>query len=106
MSRFRQKGGFSVKHSRKFQVATPTFGHVKVRTEYRGATLGLVKRLEISKELMRECVTLPGCCWCMPLLHNHLMDSCSYVRKNTLLITCLLGAAVIWKAQVLDSKCV
>ena len=27
---------------------------------------------------------MPGCC-CMPLLHNHLMDSCSYVRKNTLL---------------------
>jgi len=28
---------------------------------------------------------VPGCCCCMPLLHNHLMDSCSYVRKNTLL---------------------
>ena len=30
---------------------------------------------------------MPGCCCCMPLLHNHLMDSCSYmyVRKNTLL---------------------
>ena len=24
---------------------------------------------------------MPGCCCCMPLLHNHLMDSCSYVRK-------------------------
>ena len=35
-------------------------------------------------ELIRECVTVPGCCCCMPLLHNHLMDSCSYV-KNTLL---------------------
>ena len=51
------------------------------RTEYIEATLGLVKRLEISKELIRECVTVPGCCCCMPLLHNHLMDSCSYVRK-------------------------
>ena len=28
---------------------------------------------------------MPGCCCCMPLLHNHLMDSCSYVRKHTLL---------------------
>ena len=28
---------------------------------------------------------MPGCCCCMPLPHNHLMDSCSYVRKNTLL---------------------
>ena len=43
------------------------------RTEYLEATLGLVKRLEISKELIRECVTVPGCCCCMPLLHNHLM---------------------------------
>ena len=41
----------------------------------------LVKRLEISKELIHECVTVPGCCCCMP----HLMDSCSYVHKNTLL---------------------
>ena len=33
----------------------------------------------ISKELMRECVTVLGrCCCCMPLLYNHLMDSCSY----------------------------
>ena len=55
------------------------------RTEYLEATLGLVKRLEISKELILECVTVPGCCCCMPLLHNHLMVSCSYVRKNTLL---------------------
>ena len=45
-----------------------------VRTEYVEATLDLVKCLEISKELIRECVTMPGCC-CMPLLHNHLMDS-------------------------------
>ena len=62
----------------------PTFGHVDVQTEYLEA-LGLVKRLEITEELMRECVTVPGCCCCMPLLYNHLMDSCSYVRKNTLL---------------------
>ena len=48
------------------------------------ATPGLVKRLEISKELIRECVTVPVCC-CMPLLHNHLMDSCSCVRKYILL---------------------
>ena len=46
------------------------------RTEYLEATLGLVKRLEISKELIREC----NCAWLL-LLHNHLMDSCSYVRK-------------------------
>ena len=51
------------------------------RTEYLEATLGLVKCLEITKELIRECVTVPGSCCCMPLLHNHLMDSCSYVRK-------------------------
>ena len=51
------------------------------RTEYLEATLGLVKRLEISKELICECVAVPGCCCCMPLLHNHLMGSCSYVRK-------------------------
>ena len=68
-----------------FWVATPTSVTLAVRTEYLEATLGLVKCLEISKELIRECVTMPGCCCCMPLLHNHLMDSCSYVRKNTLL---------------------
>ena len=37
--------------------------------------LGLFKRLE---------VIVPGCC-CIPLLYNHLIDSCSYVHKNTLL---------------------
>jgi len=47
---------------------------LEARTEYLEATLGLVKCLEISKELIRECVTMPCCC-CMPLLHNHLMDS-------------------------------
>ena len=51
---------------------------MKVRTEYLEATLGLVKRLEISKELICEYVTVAGCCCCMPLLYNHLMDSCSY----------------------------
>ena len=56
-----------------------------VTLEVRTATLGLVKCLEINKELIRECVTMPGCCCCMPLLHDHLIDSCSYVRKNTLL---------------------
>ena len=80
-----EKGGFSAKRSRKFKVATPTFGHVEVQTEYLEVTPGLVKRLEISKELMRECVTVPGCCCCMPLLYNHLMDLCSYARINTLL---------------------
>ena len=55
-----------------------------VRTEYLKATLGLIKCLEISKELICECVTMPGC-YCMPLLYNHLMDSCSYVLKNRLL---------------------
>ena len=78
-------GGFRNSERGGFQVATPTSGHVKVRTEYLEATLGLVKRLEIGKELMREYVTVPSCCCCMPLLHNHLMDSCSYVHKNTLL---------------------
>ena len=37
---------------------------------YLEATLGLVKRLGISKGVIRECVTVPGCC-CMPLLHDH-----------------------------------
>ena len=58
---------------------------LEVRTEYLETTLGLPKRLEISKELIRECVTVPGCCCCMALLYNHLMDSYGYVRKNTLL---------------------
>ena len=34
---------------------------------------------------VRNCVTVPGFCCCMPLLYNHLIDSCKYVRKNTLL---------------------
>ena len=68
-----------------FGLPRPLSVALEVRTEYLEATLGLVKCLEISKELIRECVTMPGCCCCMPLLHNHLMNSCSYVRKNTLL---------------------
>ena len=58
---------------------------LEVRAEYLEAIFGLVKRQEISKELIHECVAVPGCCCCMPLLHNHLMDSISYLRKNTLL---------------------
>ena len=50
---------------------------MEVRTEYLEATLGLDKRLEISKKLICECVSVPGCC----LLHA----SYKYVRKNTLL---------------------
>ena len=69
----------------KIWVATPILVTLEVRTEYLEATLGLVKCLEISKELIRECVTLPGGSCCMPLLRNNFMDSCSYVRKNTLL---------------------
>ena len=68
-----------------FGLPCPLSVTLEVRTEYLEATLGLVKCLEISKKLIRECVTMPGCCCCMPLLYNHLMDSCSYVRKNTLL---------------------
>ena len=67
-----------------FGLPRPLSVALEVRTEYLEATLGLVKCLESSKELIRECATMPGCC-CMLLLHNHLMDSCSYVRKNTLL---------------------
>ena len=75
------------RYLRRYILSMETFSLDLVRTEYLEATLGLVKRLEISKELIRECVTVPGCCCCMPLLHNHLIDSCSYVRKNTLLAT-------------------
>ena len=46
------------------------FEKLELRTEYLEANIGLVKRLEISKELIRERVTVPGCCCCMPLLHN------------------------------------
>ena len=64
-----------------FCVATPTSGHAESPN---WISLGLVKCLEISKELVCGCVTMPGC-FCMPLLHNHLMDLCSYVHNNTLL---------------------
>ena len=67
-----------------FGLPRPLLVTLEVQTEYLEATPGLVKCLKISKELICECVTMPGCC-CMPLLRNHLMDSCSYVRKNTLL---------------------
>ena len=72
-----QNGG--VQPLANFWVATPTFGHAGSPNWTELNTLGLVKCLEITKELIRECVTMPGCCCCMPLLHNHLMDSCSYV---------------------------
>jgi len=42
---------------------------LEVRAEYLEATLGLVKCQEISKELIHVCVTVPGCCCCMQLLH-------------------------------------
>ena len=76
--------------AQNFGVATPTSGYVNVRTEYLEATLGLVKRLKISKEQIHECVTVPGCCYCNPLLlYNHLHDGLvqfnCYLRKNTLL---------------------
>ena len=76
------KEGFSTKI---FGLSRPLPVTLAVRTEYLEATTpSPTQMLEISKELIRECVTVPGCC-CMPLLHNHLMDLCSYVRKNTLL---------------------
>ena len=88
-----------VKYIWKFCVAMPTSGHsywlVAIASELfkiagspnwiSRSNSSLVKRLEISKELIRECVNVPACCCCMPLLHNHLMDLCSYVCKNTLL---------------------
>ena len=86
-----QQGGFScwcAKRSRKFLGRHAHFPSRKSPNwipRMLEATLDLVKRLEISKELIRECVTVPGCCCCMPLLHYHLMDSCSNVHKNTLL---------------------
>ena len=83
-----EKGGTATgarSASENFGVAKPTSSHVNIRTEYLEATLGLVNRLEISKELIHECVTVLGCCCCIPLLYNHLMGSCSYLRKKTLL---------------------
>ena len=85
----------------KFGVATSPSGHMNaswwellrdiqfglspswilVRTEYFEATLALVKHPEIYKELCNYA-------WLLLLhatLHNHLMELCSYVRKNTLL---------------------
>ena len=93
-----QKGGFShwhAKYTRKFWGCHAQFRSLplasansrKSKLNISKATLDLVKHLEIGKELIHECVTVPGCCCCMPLLHNHLMDLCSYVRKSTLLAT-------------------
>ena len=48
-----ERGGSATKRVRKFLFAMPTSGHAGVRTEYLEATLGLAKRLEISKELIR-----------------------------------------------------
>ena len=60
-----------------FGLPGPLLVMLEVGAECLEATLGLVKRLEISKELICECVIVPDC--------NHLMGSCSYVCKNTLL---------------------
>ena len=61
---------------------------------------------------MVECIANgPGCCCCMRLLHNNLMESCSYVRKNTLLATKghlhslnppLVMSQVVWFFMLLD----
>ena len=48
-------------HPKNFKVAMPTSGHVKVRTKYLEAILGLVKRLEISWYMS----VVPGCCCCI-----------------------------------------
>ena len=87
IQKFRKGGSATgaLSASKNFGVATPTSGHANIRTEYLETTLGLVNRLEISKELIRECVTVPGCCCCIPLLYNHLIDLCNYLRKNALL---------------------
>ena len=87
IKKFRKGGSATGARSaaENFGVATPTSGHANVQTEYLETTLGLVNHLEISKELICECVTVPGCCCCIPLLYNHLMESCSYLRKNALL---------------------
>jgi len=56
---------------------------LEVGAEYLEATLGRVKHLEISKELKCECVR--KLCLAVVAECHHLMDSCSYVSKNTLL---------------------
>ena len=83
-----QKRGFShwcAKCARKFLGCHAHFRHAGSPNWISRSNSRPRQCLEISKELIRECVTMPGCCCCMPLLHNHLMDSCSCVRKNTLL---------------------
>ena len=62
-------------HSRRGVIHASDTGRTIAAGPDLKATLGLVKRLEISKKPIRECVTVPGCCCCMPLPHNHLMDS-------------------------------
>ena len=52
-----QKGGFSEARPQIFGLPRPLLVTLEVHTEYLEATLGLVKCLEISKELIRECVT-------------------------------------------------
>ena len=80
-----QKGGFSHWHAKPTCKFLDSHAHFRSRWK---SKLNISKQLQaqsnVSKELIRECVTMPGCC-CMPFLHNHLMDSCSYVRKSTLL---------------------
>ena len=66
-----QKGGFREARSQSFGLPRPL--PVTLAVELNNS--GVVKCLEISKELICECVTMPGCCCCMLLLRNHLMDS-------------------------------
>ena len=65
------------------------FKIAEVRTEYLEATLGLVKRLEIIKEFMRECVTVPGCCYCMPLRIT--IDGLVQLRTQKYITSCQRG---------------
>ena len=51
-----QKGGFSAR-PQIFGLPRPLSVTLEVQTEYLEATPGLVKSLEISKELIRVCVT-------------------------------------------------
>ena len=82
IQKFRKGGSATGARSavENFGIATPTSGYVNVRTSRNNS-----RPSQSSGELIRECVTVPGCCCCNTLLYNHLMDSCSYLRKNTLL---------------------
>ena len=66
-----QKRGFSAPEI--FFGCNAHFRYVKSELHLE-ATLGLVKRLGISKGLIRECVTVPGCC-CMII--DGLVQLCS-----------------------------